>query len=679
MSQIDNTLDFRRFFRAARRFWWLYLIAFAVLMGGAVTYSLCRMPAYDTTATMLIEDSSDPTPSGLGMATMLGRSFSIGGFGSSSVNNELYVIDSHDVVVATAKALGLNRTYILKDGLKKELLYPDSPVTVEASQEYFDTLTVGYNIQIKIFKDGKADIEFTRGRFFPKTLVKAENVTFPYVSTNPEYPVTIARTDYFQNGKEYNILAVVNSYEGAAAAINEKVVTEEPDKLSDAIRLTYSGPNKAYNKALLNGLLEQYNLKRIDRRRETAKREVEFLNERIAQQISDLNSSEEKMEEYMKNNNITSIEEEVKLLVEKSLSNESALRGLRTSQEYYREVLNTLRHPKTPDDLIPIQSANSSPMIADYNALVLERKSLRRSATPDNSALKLLDSSISDLRTTIERSTENILAERELQIKAIQKEENATTGRLNRMPAYERQFFNLTRDKELQNQLYLFLVEKRENAMLKYDSNSTLGFVVEEAYCSIKPSPKKSFIACGLGLVMSLLLPSFLVLLWTLWKQEVEEPMDLNFDGLESRTIMVDSPANAKALRGVRQLISKTPSRKEIYVLNLASDHNLPQQLADSFRNVETRVEVMNGNDTDNDTLMTASFSKRVKESLQNNSFVIIPIPDSEGTGNIINLLTSPASTLLIAVNQGKQSRNYFKNFIKTGIVPAQTIVAIIH
>lgn len=676
MSQSDNTLDFRRFFRASRQFWWLYLVSFLVIMGGAVTYSIFRMPTYETTATMLIEDSSDPTPSGGGIGALLGRSFSIGGFGTSSVNNEIYVIDSHDVLMATAKSLKLNRKYILKDGLKKEFLYPESPIVIDAPQEYFDTLQTGYIVNVEIRSDGETDIEFVRGRFLKKSLLRAENVKLPFVSTDPEFPVTISSTPGYESGREYNLMCVVNSYEEAASDINDNVVTEEPDKLSDAIRLTYLGPNKDYNMALLDQLMTEYNNMRVERRRETARREVEFLNQRIAQQMSDLNQSEEKMEQYMASNNLTSIEEEVKLLVEKSVANESTIRGIKTSMEYYRQVLGTLRNSAEPDELLPLNSG-ATPMIEDYNALITKRKSLKRSATRDNSALKLLDSSIADLKATIEKSTENLLMEREMQLKSIEKDETNTVKRLNEMPSYERQFFNLTRDKELQNQLYLFLIEKRENAMLKYDSNATLGFVVEKAYCALKPSKKKSIIACGAGLILSFLLPGLLIMVWIMWKQGVEGPMDLNFSGLEARTVSINPSDSIYGFRRIRQIMESDPALSTVYSLNLSSSSQFPQQLAASFDNIGRRTEVFVPKEKDNDILLTPSFAKQREDIIREGRLPIVIIPDPTHIWDLAQLMKESGVFLLIEVDKGKTERGYFKNLIKNGI-PTQSIVTAI-
>ena len=50
---------------------------------------------------------------GGGMAGLV-RTFSIGGFGSSSIDNELIIVKSNAVKKAVSSRLGLNRTYVKK-------------------------------------------------------------------------------------------------------------------------------------------------------------------------------------------------------------------------------------------------------------------------------------------------------------------------------------------------------------------------------------------------------------------------------------------------------------------------------------------------------------------------------------------------------------------------------------
>ena len=57
----------------------------------------------------------------------------------------------------------------------------------------------------------------------------------------------------------------------------------------------------------------------------------------------------------------------------------------------------------------------------------------------------------------------------------------------------------MTRDRELKNTLYMFLLEKRESALLKQNNSQELGFVFEPAYSAIKSSKTKLYLILGLG------------------------------------------------------------------------------------------------------------------------------------------------------------------------------------
>lgn len=63
MEKYNNELDFRRFIREIKRLRWLYLLAFVVLFGAAIFYYMRSMPQYTAYGELLIEDSSENTPS----------------------------------------------------------------------------------------------------------------------------------------------------------------------------------------------------------------------------------------------------------------------------------------------------------------------------------------------------------------------------------------------------------------------------------------------------------------------------------------------------------------------------------------------------------------------------------------------------------------------------------------
>ena len=67
------------------------------------------------------------------------------------------------------------------------------------------------------------------------------------------------------------------------------------------------------------------------------------------------------------------------------------------------------------------------------------------------------------------------------------------------------------RDKDLKNDLYVFLLQKRYNSAMTLASNFPSGFVIEPAYCDIKPLMTKSLIGFGACLFLALHCPTVMV------------------------------------------------------------------------------------------------------------------------------------------------------------------------
>lgn len=670
MNNISNSIDLRRYFRTAKKMWWVYLLAFIFFMACASFYAFYRMPTFETQATMIIEDSGD-TGSGGGLSNLLGRSFSIGGFGSSSVSNEIFVLNSHNLLIDASRRNKLNRNYIAHDGIIRSVLYPDSPIELVADDVYFDTLQLGYQINVKIKPDGAADIDFVRGRFFPKKLYSTTVKSLPYVCDDPAFPVIIAPTSYYERGEDYDMTIVVSSNEAIADMILTKVITDTPDKLADVIQLSYVGPNKEYNKMLLNSLLNEYNNLRIERRKENAKREVEFLDARLAEQLDMLTESEKVVEQYKADHNLSDIAEEMKLLVGQSVESEKELIQLRSSRDYYREVLAAIRSPKANNQLIPVSEDLSSPMIESYNTLMLQRKQLALSATPDNASLKIMDSNLSDMRSSIEENAEGTIAQSTILINSILENNKATEGRLKNMPAMERRFFELTRDTQLQNELYLFLTEKRENAMLKYQSNSTLGFIVEEAFCAIKPSKKKTYLAFAGCFVLALLCPSLLVIFITARNRKVSSPIDLSFDGLEQQSVIIKGTSTDE-LRPLRRVLTDMPEKKQIYCVNVTNDSHILDNLAESLANINVSTKVI-ASYSNNDALLTA-----ISKVDDTSCLTLINVPQPEYVTDFTQRINSENGLLLVLTAENGLSIDFFKTLISNGVKSSNIITVIV-
>ncbi len=673
----DNSLDIRRYLREMRRLWWVYALVFAGIMGLAGFYFARSLKHCESSALVLIEESTSDTSSGaskggglLGMMKM----FSVGGFGSSSVNNEIYLIGAHDMAVRTVKALGLTSTYIERDGLKKNLLFPKTPVKAMMPQSVLDTLSKAILVRVTVKPDGRIDAKAVKGPFFWRTtLDEVKDATLPVNLDTPYGPVTLSTGDMkMPAGEEMKLDIAVMGVNLAAQKLEKEISTDVVDKLADVIDVTISGASNAYCNTVLSEYITQYNNRRIERRAENATSELEFYDARIADLFSDLSESEEKLEKFKSENNLMGMDSQAGMLVESTVGKAEDIALERTKQEYYRTVKSTLDNPASAYELIPVVESLGNPMIAKYNELLLARKNLVRSAKEGNPQLTALNDQIADLRASILKNVDGMLAESAMQLETMTGLVGTAQSRLNKMPSYEREYINLMRDRTMKNELYMFLLQKRENAALQVASTSTLGFVIDPPHSPEKVSNIKTIIIILAALFMSLLLPTLLAIFLVLWRNRIEDTSDLASMHIEPRASVVGT--DAPSIAALRTKLLATPEDTTIYVCNLADGegNDIVGELLESLENIGRATNLVN-HLPDNDAMLTQRFLSQLKPGACN----FVMIPDCEHPGAYVDAFNADGATFLLVVKSGTMRRNALKKLLH-GIYADKVVTAII-
>lgn len=512
----NDKIDLRKYISAVKRGWIWGLISFLIIFGLAITYSVIKMPQYDSYAMMLIEDEPSSSKSGGAMAGLM-RTFSIGGFGSSSIDNELVIVKSNAVKKSVSSRLGLNRAYVERKGLKKEFLYKNSPIIVETPNQLFDTLQSSFKIKLEIRGD-KVDITASKG-ILSRTLASKKDAELPCSFETPYGVFRLVKTEFYKSGEERTIDVMISGDDIVAAGLDDDVLTVDyRNKKADIVELKILDVSKERGRDILNAFMSLYNEKRKGRRNETATAEVEFLDERIAQMGNQLAVAEGKVVSFKSNNNFVDIGAEASLLIHQDKKTDEEIIAMNIQRSMLKDILEQLKNPEKNYSLIPMAETlgdgGAASVISNYNALVLRRLEMTRSAKSDNVVLKSITEQIDALRETAIENVNRTLDNLQIKYLTINKENSKYKGRLNTLPKYEQEYIDLMRDKELKNALYMFLLEKRENAMLKLNNTQELGYIFEPAYSAIKSNNKGIYFILGLGmvggLICSLLISLFL-------------------------------------------------------------------------------------------------------------------------------------------------------------------------
>ena len=123
----------------------------------------------------------------------MNKTFTIGCLGASLVDNELQLVNSHDVLMRTAKALSLNRTYYERDGMRKRMLFEDSPIRVDGQESMFDTLTRSMKMRVSLNGES-ADITVKTG-LTGRKVAELKGVTLPAPVKTPYGTLLVSATD----------------------------------------------------------------------------------------------------------------------------------------------------------------------------------------------------------------------------------------------------------------------------------------------------------------------------------------------------------------------------------------------------------------------------------------------------------------------------------------------------
>ena len=501
-----ESLGSSNFLHTAIRHWWLFALSFIFCFGILFLYLRKTLPSYIVSSTVLVDDQS---LSFAGIGNSKGNSMLKNMIGGGDVNvfNEIEILASENLAAKTVDALDINCRYYEKTGfLKKQDHYGTSPIIVEAPKELFDTLSVTLPFKIKVYADGKTDITVKKGMF--SNYAELKGVELPATVKTPFGLFVVKPTQYFTPKHEYSITASVAGNIPAALELQKDMTVDLKAKKTDIVYMDVMDNDVKRGRDILNTLVRLYNergMKESDTQGMTTAR---FIDERLSLIYKNLMGSEAEIEAYKKAHNLIDPVAQAKTTIIKGETSESAIIALETQYRIASMIKGFITDPANKHSLIPFESDSlSAKMVRSYNALITQRQHLETSAKADNPALVQLDQQLNAMRENMLGSVNNALGAMRIKIDKAKDLQGESKGDMSQFASTERETRNLYRNQAIQNELYIFLLQKREENALKMAAAQPKGKLVDEAYAASEPvKPKKPLLAF-VALIMTFALP----------------------------------------------------------------------------------------------------------------------------------------------------------------------------
>jgi len=278
-------------------------------------------------------------------------------------------------------------------------------------------------------------------------------------------------------------------------------------------------------------LIFEYNKEAIEDKNEVAVNTAKFIDERLQIISGELDTVEVGLEDFKETNSLTNIEAESQIIVENASEYRKREQEIQTQLSVAQSIISYLQEEGTESGLLPadigLEGESVNAQIASYNDLVLERNRILSGATKLNPTVTRLNQQIEQLRQTIIGGLERTINSLQIAQRGLRQQTNLIGSEIAKVPAKERQFRDISRQQEIKEALYIFLLQKREENSLSLAATSPKAKIVDSAYSLSIPLSPKPKIVLAAAVLIGLAIPFLILYIRRLLNNKIERREDI--------------------------------------------------------------------------------------------------------------------------------------------------------
>ncbi len=489
--------------------WKWFLMSAIVCVLLARLYLATQPLVYERHAMMLVKEDDSPWSRS---SDALSR---LDGMMGSSVDNEVYILQSHQLVREVVKMLHLDIMYSCKSRLRTISLYDVKPFSIQ----FLDEETILSSFSVKIINEHECEIYKMRIATVDEEEGKAakewtQTVRF---GTTVESPagrfVIVPNTDYLEGFMDKRIDIVHLTEEMATNAVSRRVGTSTVDRMSTLVDITCRDTNIQRADDILAALLEAYKKSIIDDKNMVAQNTADFIDARIRIIAQELSSVEGDLASFKQANNLVDFSLNASSYLQQSSTARQRTVQLQAQLEALKYVIADIQDNSAGNKLVPtitvsgVGDAGIQSQITKYNEMMLQRNRLAVNSGEDGITVRDMDANLAQMRQSLLASMQGYAKPIDIQVQQALNDEAQQLGSMQSMPQQEKTSMDIARQQTIKETLYIYLLNKREETALQLAVTEANVRIVETPYGTIRPISPRTRLISAVALLIGLLIP----------------------------------------------------------------------------------------------------------------------------------------------------------------------------
>lgn len=503
-TSIIDQKDIKKTIMLVLKNWYWFALLLMLCIGVSVLY-LYKAPKYfGAEAKILITPQKNAFQDALSESLKSGPT-------REEIANEMEILTSSSLINEVIEDLNLDITYFIVGRIRKGELYTGIPFKVDGKVLDPNLYGAPFNLKIIDAKSYELSLEHEGVKHRQKHQFGEPVVNDHFSLIIHGDSAIIGKSNTHISEANYQFLINQRGY--LISSYRKAINLKQSDEAS-VIQIAFEDqvPEKAT--AFLKVLTEKYIENSISVQKEINQNTLDFIDAQLESVEGILNSVESNLEQFQRQRTTMNPESEQSVYLQQKVDFQNELARLNVQMRAVDYLYDQLTNGNDISAISPAMLGdNPDPALGaaftNLSSLIQRRNNLLFSNTPNSLVVKEVDSQISIARNELISNVLNIRRTLAVRINSLNSQLGQFQGTMSQMPTTMRGLVNINRKVEINEKIYLFLLETRAQTVIEKAGIVADKAILEPATSAglVKPIKEKILIAGGgIGIALAFLL-----------------------------------------------------------------------------------------------------------------------------------------------------------------------------